>query len=410
MSESNSSRETRASQDLTHLSIRQVATSFRNRGRGSRSPSPAARVGNGAFFPETTAHSDGEQYDDAMAPVDVEELQRIAKTAADAAAAASAALTAMAAQLTATQQDNTRLRAIKKPDLPNFDHQNIEIWIRRVESAFTRAGVETTKDKFAFLEGKLSVDLDPRINSFLFGTINENTWSDFTSYLTKKYGRTKQQRTNTLIDGIEREGRRPSEMAALLCNLTRDVTIEDVRKEQIMKKLPVDVRRALAKESENLSLEELVEAADHYFDQQGRPKFNSPTSTINAVDEAGAKPKNRANIAQAPTNESQSTFNAGSASLFTSAFPAADDEINAVPSRPTKPGFSKPPTRATTTTTNNNSSRPGQRSSNQTRPHTFDADGNCYYHATFGNKADKCFPGCKHPSVHAGNDRGGRRK
>ncbi len=123
MSESNSSRETRASQDLTHLSIRQVATSFRNRGRGSRSPSPAARVGNGAFFPETTAHSDGEQYDDAMAPVDVEELQRIAKTAA---AAASAALTAMAALLTARQHSTPRYKKARPSQFRPQKHRDMD--------------------------------------------------------------------------------------------------------------------------------------------------------------------------------------------------------------------------------------------------------------------------------------------
>ena len=375
-------------------------------GRGiSRSPSPAV-AGAGRFaFPtvganqddSSEAFADGESYADAMPPIDVEELQRIAKSAADAAAVASAALTAMTAQLQATQEANTQLRATKKPELPNFDAKNIEIWIRRVESSFTRAGITTTKDKFAFLEAKLSVDLDARINSFLFGTITETTWTEFTAYLVKRYGRTKQQRTNTLIDGIQREGRRPSELAAILCDLTRDVTIEDIRKEQLMKVLPEDVKRALAKEPDNLSLEQLAEAADAYFDQQGRPKFSTPSSTINAVNDSTLRSSCH------PNNPTTTPHDAGATPSFTNAF---GEGVNAVrrPLPTQASGAAKPAPRS-----NASSSRANQHQPNQTRPPTYDSEG--FYHATYGVKADRCFPGCKHPSAHtSGNDRGGRRK
>ena len=43
----------------------------------------------------------------------------------------------------------------RKPELPAFDASNIEIWIRRIENAFTRASITNVKDKFAFLESKI---------------------------------------------------------------------------------------------------------------------------------------------------------------------------------------------------------------------------------------------------------------
>ena len=368
---------------------------FIARGR-SRSPSPAV-VGDNVFsFRDRVINSPNPYNAAVMGDIDVAELQRIAKSAADAAAAASAALTAMTAQLTASQHDNTRLRALKKPDLPNFDAKNIEIWLRRVDAAFIRAGVDSTKDKFAFLEAKFPVELDPRINNFLFGTITENTWTEFQNYLVKRFGRTKQQRVNTLIDGIERDGRRPSEVAALLCELTRDVTIEDIRKEQLLKMLPVDVKRALAKEPDTLTLEQLAEVADNYFDQQGRPKFTSPTSTINFVEE--------------PLN---ATSNHGATpSGLTPAFSSPEEPVNAI-QRPPSRAATKAPTGSRQPQGNSNGAnvRPNQRPTNQSRTPTFDSDGNCFYHATYGVKADRCFDGCKHPAAHAsGNGRGGRRK
>lgn len=399
----NSARETRASQDLTQQTIASLAIPARGRGRGSRSPSPAARVGGAAFFPETVEHRDAPPDTSIiMGDINVQELQRIAQTAADAAASASAALAAMTQQLRDTQLDNSRLRAIKKPDLPTFDHKNIEIWIRRVESAFTRAGVDKTKDKFAFLEAKLSVDLDPKINSFLFGPIDEDTWSTFTAYLIKKFGKTRQQRTAIMIDGIQRDGRRPSEMLALFNDMTQGVTLDDIRKEHLLKQLPVDVRRALAKESDTLTPEQLAETADAYFDQQGRPKFNTPASILNAVDSYGDN-----------TGPSETTA-AEHASLTTE----VNETVNAVRQQPSR--FSNKPPSATSRPPPrpSNSNRQNQRSGPSQRAQTFDSDGNCYYHAQFGTKADRCFPGCKHPHAgrygennnRQGNDRGGQRK
>ena len=363
-------------------------------GRGSRSPSPATVGGNNVFFAApSAANSSRETFEDAlpdqrvaMGDIDVAELQRIAKTAADAAAAAAAALTAMTTQLRDTQQDNQRLRAIKKPDLPNFDSKNIEIWLKRVESAFTRSGVDTTKDKFAFLESKLSVDLDARINAFLYGPVDGNTWTQFKAYLTKRYGRTKQQRVQTLIDGIQREGRRPSEVSALLCELTKDVSIEDIRKEQLLKTLPVDVRRALAKESDSLTLEELGEAADQYFDAQGRPKFTSPTSTINAIN---------------------NDVNPSGIFPETSAVDILDEApVNAVrrPSSMASSGLPpRPPARSSDSASNKANQRPTKQQ--------LDAAGLCWYHNKFGVKADKCVEGCKHPAAtSSGNSQGGRRR
>ena len=378
------------------------------RGRGgSRSPSPAAHVGNGVFFPQAAGQNSDAflNADSAMGDVSVEELQRIAKTAADAAAAASAALMAMTAQLSAAQQDNTRLRAIKKADLPNFDAKNIDIWIRRVESAFIRAGVTTTKDRFAFLEAKFPVKLDPRINAFLFGDLDPDPWEDFKAYLTRRYGRTKQQKTVTLIEGIPREGRRPSEMVALLVDLTKDVTVEDIQKEHLLRQLPVDVRRALAKEADTLSLVELAEAADTYFDQQGRPKFAARTSAINNINNAvsGSNQGSRTHTAALPTENSDPTF--------TAPFPAEQESVNEIRRQPPKP--SRPSTGASQQSQRGSSastSRPHQRQAPARTP-TFDKDGACYYHATFGVKADKCQPGCRHPAAQAsGNAAGARRK
>ena len=336
-----------------------------------------------------------------MAPpeVNVAELQRIALAASEAAAKATEALAAMSAQLTAS---NAQLTRVKKPELPDFDSQNIEIWIRRVESAFTRAGVRLTKDKFAFLEAKLDVKLHPRINEFLFEDFDDDPWDDFLAFLREEYGRTLQQRTATLIDGVRRDGRRPSQLAAILSDKTRDVTVDDIRREHLLRELPNEIRRAIAKESIGLSLKETAALADHYFDRDGRVLYATPSSSINAI-----KPSVRAS--------GSADFQSSSASVsFTGAFEDTEDgDINAVQqSRPRpnqKSGTAQRPRK------DRSSSRPpragndhsAQRSQDRSARAPIDENGNCFYHSRFGNKANKCEAGCRHPQ--AGNFQAGRR-
>ena len=57
----------------------------------------------------------------------------------------------------------------RKPDLPAFDQRHIEVWIQRVEAAYARSSITSPKDKFAFLETKIDINLNPKLNEFLFG-------------------------------------------------------------------------------------------------------------------------------------------------------------------------------------------------------------------------------------------------
>ena len=158
----------------------------------------------------------------------------------------------------------------RKPDLPPFDSKRIEEWLRRVENAYTRASITSPEDKFAFLEGKISVELNPKINEFFNGPATQDNWTALKNYLRKEYGRTKKQQASTLIDGVRRDGRRPSQLFAQIKDLSKDATIDDVRKELLLREMPATVRSALAEKIETMTGEEAAAAADHYFDKNGK--------------------------------------------------------------------------------------------------------------------------------------------
>ena len=290
----------------------------------------------------------------------------------------------------------------RKPELPTFDSTNIEIWIRRIENAFTRASITSVKDKFAFLESKIGTSSDPKITEFLCANpLTNATWDNFLAYLRKRYGRTKREQVQSLITGTEFDGLKPSAVCALMKEKAGSVTVDDIMKEHIYKRLPIELQRQLAQEADTLTASELSELADSFYDKDGRPIHATTAST--SVNSVGAS----SNISSTPTG-------------FTSAFDADQADVNAIRARQgQKQNYNN-----SRSYNNNNNSRPSgnsssanARSSNNNGVDRFSAkdspkikpNGLCHYHDKFGEEAKNCATGCKRWASHqAGKARAGR--
>ena len=170
----------------------------------------------------------------------------------------------------------------RKPEIPNFDKDHIEIWIKRTENAYIRANITSTQEKFAFLESKFPVNFNPRVDEFLYGDATPANWTSFLNYLRAEYGSTKQQRASVFIDGFKRNGRRPSQYAAALDDTTKDVTVDEIKKEMLLREMPMEIRRMLQERIETLSFKDAAKIADSYFDAEGRPRHSTPPS-VNEV-------------------------------------------------------------------------------------------------------------------------------
>ena len=130
----------------------------------------------------------------------------------------------------------------RKPELPAFDPKNVDIWFKRVDNAYQRAGVTEPKDKFAFIETKFAVDADPRINKFLYGEGTADKWTAFEAYLRGRYGCTKAQQAAVILDSFQRDGKLPSEMFAAIKEKIGSIMVDDIVKEMVLRELPTDVR------------------------------------------------------------------------------------------------------------------------------------------------------------------------
>ena len=238
------------------LPTRDIARERLRRSSRSRSPSPHPQELNVFDFPPSSS------------TMDEETIQRL-----------------MEAAIRATQSTNTQhVQSLRKPDLPAFDKKNVEIWIKRVEAAYARVNCSSPALKFAHLESKFEVNADPIIDGYLFGDATDATWTAFLSYLRTRYGPTTKDRALSVINGTPREGRTPSQLAAVMKEKAGSVSIDDILKEQLLKQLPQDVLKHIVDRVDNLTFDETAKLADSWFDKDGKTLLASNATSINCVD------------------------------------------------------------------------------------------------------------------------------
>ena len=271
------------------------------------------------------------------------------EAATQAASAATAALQALS-EANNARADPRPAPKRKRPDLPAFDKTKIHIWIKRVEAAYAREEINDPKQKFAFLESIIGVNMGPIINSFMFGDATQANWDAFLKHLSDTFGPTKQMRCCTFLDGVKREGRRPSDHLAHIRDRGKEVTIDDLEKQLIFRGLPQDVQKLLQDKLEGKSALETAQMADQHFDQQGRP-LNSEASISSISAENDIPP-----TAQQPTPHQ----------------PEQGTDINAVNSRQSRPApggnNNNRYTPAFTSNSQGNNSRPRSKSRSRSQP------------------------------------------
>ena len=284
----------------------------------------------------------------------------------------------------------------RKPELPPFDKNSIEKWIRRVESAYIRSGITSPVEKFAFIESKFPVDEDPAVDEFLFGEPTTENWTAFCKYLTTRYGKTKRQKVAAILEPISMDGRTPSQFFAKLKQNYGDITLDDIVKEICIRQLPTDLQQTIYKDTEDLPAKETMSFADKYYNPDGS-RVHKKQPSVNAV-----KTTTTPNFTQ-PFQEERDDDNNG--------------DVNAVRSRGNFQGNnrngngygnsrSKSRNRFGNNSYNNNNNGNGNNNSGGRSFNNNGASRNnnnnnkpqdpslCFYHNMYGEKARKCDIGC----------------
>ena len=311
----------------------------------------------------------------------------------------------MEAAIRATQSTSAQhVQTLRKPDLPVFDKRNVEIWIRRVEAAYSRVNCTSPALKFAHLESKFEVNADPIIDGFLFGEATETSWNDFLQYLRDRHAPTAKDRALSVINGTPREGRTPSQLAAVMKEKAGTVTLDDILKEQLLKQLPADILKQLVDRVDKLSFEETAKLADAWFDRDGKPLLQTSATGINHV---------AADPSQPNTSSTASAAASAPAAPFTPAFGQDDEEtdVNAIRFRQGQRqrfdvnnrgssrgrgrgrgnGGSRPQSNNNTNAYGNSASYSGSNSNSGSEKPKKKV---CDFHIKFGEEARRCEQGC----------------
>ena len=341
--------------------------------------------------------------------MDADQLERILTAALSAAnannaennrAIVEAAVNAAASNNVAAQQ------SMRRPALPPFDPKDIENWLRRVEAAFDRLSITSPKVKLANLDEKLTSSGDANINKLLCSAPNQENYNALVDYLKKKHGRTIEQKAASVIEGTEREGRTPSQLLSVIKEKADNVTLDDIFKEQLLRRLPASIRMHLTSQMDGKTAEEVATAADAYFDPEGRVKNKTNATDVNSLQ----APRQLPPALKQPRQHTPEP----PASGFSTPFDEDDDaDVNAVRFRQGQRqnvhvnnsggGRNRSQSRGrynssmgsngTSRGRYNNNSRYGNASSNG--PSTLKPDNKvCFYHSKFGDKANRCEEHC----------------
>ena len=351
-------------------------------GRATPSPSPTTSASEQFVFP--TPNMDA----DAIRALVQETLRASSIAAVQASTMTVQEMLPGAVRNAMTEQVRDVTALTRKPDLPTFDSANIEVWIRRVENAYTRANITAAKDKFAFIESKIGVNSDPKVTEFLcVNAPTDATWTEFLAYLRKRYGRTKRQQISSLITGTEFDGLQPSAVCSLMKEKAGQVTVDDIIKEHIYRRLPVELQRQLAQDADTMTAAELSELADSFYDKDGRPLHTASNASVNAIGGGGSNPFNPNAAATASNN-------------FTGAFEDEYADVNAVRARQgQKQRFNSNARPQSSNSSNrpssNNSNARSSNNNNGNNKTIINSSGICGYHDKFGADARRCASGCR---------------
>ena len=343
-----------------------------------------------------------------------EEMRASVAAAVDAANSATAALAAATSFISGMQQQQEQLQQlialqqqqlqqqqqasqgkIRKPELPDFDAKNVDVWLKRVNAAYERAGISLAKDKFAFLETKFRVGANPKIDEYLYGPATDSSWSNFVSYIRNEYGRTVRQEAQFLRGQHSRDGRRPTQMLAHILDKTKRVTIDDIIKDIVVSALPSDVQRMLAEKVTDMTAAQTAAMADHYFDQDGRPLHSSSNAAVSHIPPTipQSAPQDEAtDEAEINAVKQKGNFRprggAASNTRFTRPFNNASRPPNRMGVKNRHDGAAAHPSFSNTSSTSFNGA------SAAAAPNLAKKSALCRNHDKFGDNAYSCHPSC----------------
>ena len=241
---------------------------------------------------------------------------------------------------------NQEIDAATTVKLPVFWPADPELWFAQVEAQFATRQITADKTKFNHLVTSLTPEAAAEVRDLLLTPPAENQYKALKELIIKRTTTSEQARLKQLLTAAELDGRKPSQLLRFMRQLvgkSQGLVPDALLKQIWVPRLPTHVQIVLAS-NDGLELDKMAEMADKLMDVIG-------PQTINAVSSVNEVADLRKEI-----QEIKALLRG-----------RADDKTPAKPRARSKTPASRVEAQDSSV---------------------------CWYHAKFGDKAQKCRPDC----------------
>lgn len=259
--------------------------------------------------------------------------------------------------------------AVSVIKLPPFWPADPEVWFAQVEAQFTTRGITSQKTRFQYVISSLSPQFAMEVRDLLLKPPADEPYDTLKAQLIKRTAASEQRKLQQLISGEELGDRKPTQLLRKMQQLLGDKLgtpdTSSFLRELFLQRLPANVRMVLASTDASMDLDKLADMADKVMEVA--------TPTIAAVSDSRPDPL---------------------------PFPSGHSEVQQL----------KEEVARLTARIDSLSTQPHRRSHSRTRraaspaPPTSPQNSLCWYHAKFGESAQKC----KEPCSWGLNEQAGR--
>lgn len=253
--------------------------------------------------------------------------------------------------------------------LPPFWPADPEVWFAQVEAQFTTRGITTQKTRFDHVISSLNPEFAMEVRDLLLKPPAATPYDTLKTELIKCTAASKQRKLQQLISGEELGDRKPTQLLRRMRQLLGEElgTADDANsflRELFLQRLPANVRMVLASADDSMDIHKLADMADKVMEVT--------TPTVAALSDARPDHTDASEIKQ--LREQVARLTDLVSSLTTRSRRRSSSRPHR-PHRPNSPAPSNPPL----------------------------ADSLCWYHAKFGEEAQKCKEPCSWGNSQAGH-------
>ncbi|XP_071824414.1 uncharacterized protein [Apostichopus japonicus] len=160
--------------------------------------------------------------------------------------------------------------------LPPFWPGDPLLWFAQVEAQFATKRVTSQDTKYSYIVASLTPDIAQEVRDLLLSPPQADRYKTLKDTLIKRTAVSEQQRLQQLLNEVTLGDRKPSQLLRHMQQLLGGKKLEEsILKQLFLQRLPTNVQLVLASSSEDVKVEQIAELADKILEVA--------TPTVNAV-------------------------------------------------------------------------------------------------------------------------------